>query len=78
MRIMGVIFDENSCFTIVSCYTSIIVSDETDLTTFYNELYSLELHVPKHNFLIINGDRKAKMEIVEFVYSTPQTEMLKI
>ena len=41
---------------IISSYSPINPSDETDLITFYNELSSLVRSIPKHNVLIIGGD----------------------
>ena len=43
----------NPCTTIISCYSPINASDETDLINFYNELSSLVRSIPKHNVLII-------------------------
>ena len=51
-----VTFDGNPSTTIISCYSPINVSDETDLIAFYNELSSLVRSIPKHNVLIIEGD----------------------
>ena len=56
-RITCASFNSNPCITI-SCYSPTNASDEMDIITFYNELYSLVQHIPKHNILIINGDLK--------------------
>ena len=34
--------------TIVSCYSRTNASDEMNITTFYNELYSLVSYIPQH------------------------------
>ena len=45
--------------TIISCYSPTNASDETDITTFYNELFSIIHHIPKHNIQIISADMNA-------------------
>ena len=47
--------DDNSCTTIVSCYSSTNANDETDVITFYKELSSLVL---KYKVLITGEDMK--------------------
>ena len=47
--------------TIISCYSPTNVSEETELITFYDELSSLVRSIPKHNVLVIGGDRNAKI-----------------
>ena len=37
------------------------VSDETELVTFYEELFSLVRSIPKHNLLVIGGDMNAQI-----------------
>ena len=60
-RIICATFNGNPCTTIVSCYSPTNASDESDITTFYNELSSLARHTPKHNVLIIGGDMNAQI-----------------
>ena len=45
--------------TIISCYSSTNVSEETDIIDFYNELSSLR-SIPKH-VLVIGGDMNAQI-----------------
>ena len=52
-------FNGNPSATIISCYSSTNVSEETELITFYNELSSLVHNTPKHNVLVIVGDMNA-------------------
>ena len=54
-------FNGNPSITIISCYSSINVSEETDLINFYYELSSLVCCIPKHNILIIGGDMNAQI-----------------
>ena len=51
----------NSCITIISWYNPNNASDEMDITTFYNKLFSFVQYIPKHNFLIISSDMNAKI-----------------
>ena len=53
---MVAMFNGNPSTTIISCYSPTNVSDEMDLITFYNKLYSLVRSILKHNILIISGD----------------------
>ena len=55
-RMIVVIFNGNPSATIIFCYRSTNVSEETDLIAFYNELSSLVRSIPKHNVLVISGD----------------------
>ena len=54
-------FNGNPGATIISCYSPTNVSEETDLITFYNELFSLVRSIPKHNLLVIGGDMNAQI-----------------
>ena len=54
-------FNGNPRATIISCYSSSNVSEETELVTFYNELSSLVRSIPKHNMLVISGDMNAQI-----------------
>ena len=60
-RMMVDIFNDNPSTTIVSCYSSTNVRDETDLIAFYNELSSLVRSIPKHNILVIGRDMNAQI-----------------
>ena len=53
-------FNGNPCTTIISCCRPTIVSEETDLITFYNGLSSHVRSIPKHNVLVIGGDMNAE------------------
>ena len=56
-------------------------SDETVITTFYNELSFLVQLIPKHNVLIIDkgmNDQIGKDKITHFTNTTHQTEMVNI
>ena len=55
LRMMSTLFNGNPGKIIVSCYSAINASDETDIITFYNELHSLVRHMPTHNILHIGG-----------------------
>ena len=48
------IFNGNPSETIISWYSPTNVSEETDLSAFYNELSSLVRSIPKHNVPIIS------------------------
>ena len=60
-RMMVATFNGNPSTTIISCYSSTNVNEETDLSDFYNELSSLVRCLPKHNFLVIGGDTNAQI-----------------
>ena len=60
-RMMAATFNGNPRATIISCYSPTNVSEETELITFYNELYSLVRSIPKHNMLVIGGDMNAQI-----------------
>ena len=59
-KIMVTTLNSNPSTTIISCYSSTNVSDETDLIVFYNKLSSLIHSIPKH-VLIIGGDINAQI-----------------
>ena len=46
---------------VVSCYSPTNVSDETDITKFYNELFSPCRQIPKHNVLVVRGDMNVQI-----------------
>ena len=60
-RMMAATFNSNPRATIISCYSPINVSEETELVTFYDELSSLVRSIPKHNMLVIGGDMNAQI-----------------
>ena len=60
-RVMTATFNGNPTATIISCYSSTNISEETKLATFYDELSSLVRSIPKHNLLIIRGDMNAQI-----------------
>ena len=53
-------FNDNPSTAIISWYSPANVSEETDLIAFYNELFSLDLSIPKHDVLIIGGVMNAQ------------------
>ena len=61
-KMMVATFNRNPCTTIISCYSSSHASDETNLITFYNELSSFVVSIPKHNVLIIGGDMNTQID----------------
>ena len=61
-RMMVASFNDNPSATIISCYSPNKVSEETEFTTFYNELSSLVHSIPKHNVLVIGGNMNAQIE----------------
>ena len=54
-------FNGNPRATIISCYSPTNVSEETELVAFYDELFSLVRWIPKHNVLVISGDKNAQI-----------------
>ena len=60
-RMMAATFNGNPRATIISCYSPINVSEETELVPFYKELSSLVRSIPKHNLLVIGGDMNAQI-----------------
>ena len=60
-RMMVVTFNGNPRVTIVSCYSTTNVSEETELIAFYEEISSLVRNIPKHNVLVIGGDINAQI-----------------
>ena len=55
-------FNGNRSTTIISCYSPINDSDETDLGAFYNKLSFLVHTIPKFNVQIIDGDMAAQID----------------
>ena len=55
-RMIAATFNGSPRTTIISCYSPIYVSEETELVTFYDELSSLVRSIPKHDVLVIGGD----------------------
>ena len=60
-KMMAATFNGNPKATIISCYSPTNVSEETELVTFYEELFSLVRSIPKHNLLVIGGDMNAQI-----------------
>ena len=60
-RMMAEMFNGNPRATIISCHSPTNVSEETELVTFYDELFSLVCSIPKHNVLVIGGDMNAQI-----------------
>ena len=58
---MTATFNDNPKATIISCYSSTNVSEETELVTFYEELSALVRSIPKHNLQVIGGDMNAQI-----------------
>ena len=58
---MAATFNGNSRVTIISCYDPTNVSEETELVTFYDELFSLVCSIPKHNMLVISRDMNVQI-----------------
>ena len=56
-----VTFNGNPRATIISCYSPINDSEETELVAFYDELSSLVRGIPKHNVLVIGRDMNAQI-----------------
>ena len=72
-RIITANFNGNPIMIVVSCYSPTNVSDEDDVSEFYNNMSSFTRYVPKHNVLIIAGDFNAHLGIDHyntFVYHT--------
>ena len=61
-RMMYASFNDNSCTTIVSCYSPSNARDEMYITNFYNELSSLVRHITKYYVLIIGEVMNAQIE----------------
>ena len=61
-RMMAAMFNGNPRATIISCYSSTNVSEETELVAFYDELSFLVYSILKHNMLLIGGDMNAHIE----------------
>ena len=60
-RMLAATFNGNPRATIISCYSSTNVSEETELVAFYDELSSLVRSIPKHNLLVIGRDLNAQI-----------------
>ena len=59
---MAATFNGNPRATTISCNSPTNVSEEIELVTFYDELFSLVRSIPKHNLIVIGGDMNAQME----------------
>ena len=60
-RMMTATFNGKPRATIISCYSPTIISEETKLAFFYEELSSLVRSIPKHNLIILGGDMNAQI-----------------
>ena len=60
-RMMVATFNGNPRAIIISCYSLTNVSAETELIAFHYELSSLVRSFPKHNVLVIGGDKNAQI-----------------
>ena len=60
-RMMAATFNGNPRATILSFYSPINVTEETELVAFYDELSSLVCSIPKNNVLVIGGDINAQI-----------------
>ena len=60
-RMIVATFNGNPRATIMSCYSPTNVSEETELVTFYNELYPLVRSILKHNVLVIGGEMNTQI-----------------
>ena len=58
-RMLVATFNGNPSATIISCYSPTNVSEETELIAFYDELSFSVCSIPKHNVLVIGGDKNA-------------------
>ena len=54
-------FNGNPSATIISCYNTTNVSEETGLIDSYDKLSSLVRSTPKHNILVIGGGINAQI-----------------
>ena len=54
-------FNGNTRATIISCYSTNNVNEETELVAFYDELTSLVRSISKYNVLVIGGDMNAQI-----------------
>ena len=54
-------FNGNPSATIIFCYSPTNVSEETELITFYGELFLLVSSILKHNVHVIGGDMNAQI-----------------
>ena len=60
-RMMIATFNGDLSASIISCYSSTNVSEETELIAFYDELSSLVRSILKHDVLVIGGDKNAQI-----------------
>ena len=60
-RMLAATFNGNPGATIISCYSPTNVSEEIELVTFYDELSTLVRSIPRHNVLVIGGDKNAQI-----------------
>ena len=60
-RLIIATFNGNPATYIISCYSPTNISEEEEVSLFYQELSSLVRQVPKHNVLIIGGDMNSQI-----------------
>ena len=60
-RMMVATFNGNPRATNITCNSPTNVREETELVAFYDEQSSLVRSIPKHNVLVIDGDRNAQI-----------------
>ena len=58
---MAATFNGNPRATIISCYSTTNISEETELLAFYDELSSLVRSIPKHSLLVIGGNMNVQI-----------------
>ena len=59
---MVAMFNGNPNATIISCYSPLNVSEDTDLIFFHNDLSSLVRSILKYKVLIIGGDMNTQID----------------
>ena len=61
ISLMVATFSGNPKVTAISCYSPTNCSEETEVSTFYDQLSQLIKQIPKHHILLIGGDMNAKI-----------------
>ena len=73
-RIIIATFSGNPKSTLISCYSPTNVSEESEVSEFYDELSSLVRAVPKHSFMVIGGDFNAQLGTSAEIQHTYHTQ----
>ena len=60
-RIMVATFSGNPKVTVISCYSPTNCSEETEVSTFYKQLFQLIKQITKYRILLIGADMNAKI-----------------